>query len=739
MITCVLGRIALLTLLCLAWAGNAHSATLKTLLSFTGSSDGQAPYAAMTNGGSVLYGTTSSGGLYLAGTVFAVNPSTGVSKTIHSFTGGADGSGPTAALVLINGKLYGTTPSGGANGEGTLFTIDPKTHAQAVLWNFSGSGEGGRPYSQLLAYGGYFYGTTLNGGAHGQGTVFRFDPKKGKMTTLHSFGRGKDGNTALGGLVEYEGQFYGTTEFGGSSNSGTVYRVDPATGAEKVLYAFTGGADGGSLDAGLTIDGDSFYGTSLGGGKYGFGTVYRINPAKGTETVIYSFSGGADGAGPFGGLIRFAGLLWGTTNSSLVDSVPNGGGTVFNIDPKSNTETTVYGFGTFATTGDTTGFGPVTGLTEQGGALFGVTAYGGPYGGGTVFGIGTGTSFRVVHTFNGDGPGTNANAGVIDVSGTLYGTTSISGPLGQGTVFKAKHTEGPGFTLHQFAQGVDGGHPYAALTEAGGMLYGTTSGLPGTVFKINPATGEQSLVTAFNGTSEGNPEAPLIDVGGILYGTTYGNPAGLGSIFSIDPTTGHETQLLAFGGSNPGVLPKAGLTNVNGILYGTTSGLLDGAGYGTVFKFDPSSRLLTTLYTFTAGKGGHPIGSLVQLGSALYGTTSGGGAAGIGSVFQLDIASGTVSTLYSFKGGSDGGTPLAGLAVLGGKLIGTASDLGAAGAGTVFEIDPTTTMETTLYSFTGGADGGSPQCTLIVDSGVIYGTTSAGGTGNRGTVFSLRP
>jgi uncharacterized repeat protein (TIGR03803 family) len=736
------GQIALLLVMYVALAAGAQAATLKTLLSFAGSSDGQAPYAAMTNGGGVLYGSTSSGGLYFAGTVFATNPATGATTTIHSFTGGADGSGPTTPVLFINGDLYGTTPGGGANGQGTLFSINPKTHAETVLWNFTGGTEGGNPYSQLLAYGGYFYGTTLTGGAYGQGTVFRFDPVARSVKTLHSFGGGKDGSGAYGGLVNYDGQLYGTTEFGGGFNSGIVYRVNPATGAENVLYAFTGGADGGQINAGLTFDGGSFYGTSLGGGTYGWGCVYRINPATGVETTIYSFSGGADGAGPFGGLVRFAGLLWGTTNSSLVSTDQNGGGTVFSVDPTTGNETTVYAFGTYATPGNTTGFGPVTGLTEQGGTLYGVAAYGGPYSGGTVFGLGNGTSFRVVHAFDGSGPGINANAGVIDISGALFGTASLAGPIGQGTVFKVNHAAGPGINLHTFAQGADGGHSYAALVDVGGMLYGTTSGFPGTVFKIDAATGAESLVATFDGTSEGNPEAPLISVGGTLYGTTFGNPGGNGSIFSIDPATGEETELFAFGGRNPGAYPKAGLINVNGILYGTTSDLVDGSGYGTVFKFDPSTRVLTTLYSFTAAKGGHPIGSLVQLGSALYGTSSGGGAAGIGSVFKVDIATGAFSTVYSFTAQTDGGAPLAGLAVFDGKLIGTASDGGSSGgggAGTVFEIDPATGSETTLYAFSGGADGGSPQCTLISAFGVIYGTTSSGGAGNRGTVFSLTP
>jgi uncharacterized repeat protein (TIGR03803 family) len=230
-------------------------------------------------------------------------------------------------------------------------------------------------------------------------------------------------------------------------------------------------------------------------------------------------------------------------------------------------------------------------------------------------------------------------------------------------------------------------------------------------------------------------------VGGILYGTTFGGyGSDTGTIFGFNPSTGTATTLYAFQDASDGAFPKAGLLNVGGILYGTTSGLIPGGNDGTVFKIDPTSGDFTTLYTFTGGSdGSHPVAALIQFGSLLYGTARGGGTRGAGTVFSVDPVSGTETTVYTFTGANDGGLPQAALTVAHGTLFGTTSSGGASGAGTIFKLDPTTGIEQTLYDFTGGDDGGSPQAPLLAIGGVLYGTTSTGGAGNRGTIFSLVP
>ena len=147
--------------------------------------------------------------------------------------------------------------------------------------------------------------------------------------------------------------------------------------------------------------------------------------------------------------------------------------------------------------------------------------------------------------------------------------------------------------------------------------------------RVNPATGRKTTVYTFDGVNEGNPLAPLINVHGTLYGKTFGTGYGkeAGSIFSPDPVTGAETMLYSFAAANSGNAPKAGLTFVNGIFYGTTCGYQMPGG-GTMFSFDPSTKLLTTLYTHTSILGANPQSALVFRNGALYGTTPQGGSAG---------------------------------------------------------------------------------------------------------------
>jgi uncharacterized repeat protein (TIGR03803 family) len=150
------------------------------LYRFQGQPDGNAPYAGLVYAGGFLYGTTSSGGGQNQGTVFKIDPSTGVETLLYSFTGGTDGGVPYAGLIYDGGALYGTTYSGGASGQGTLFKVSPKTGAETVLHSFGGT-DGILPKGTLIDVGGAFYGTTsaggqLSNGSGGAGTVFVFTP-----------------------------------------------------------------------------------------------------------------------------------------------------------------------------------------------------------------------------------------------------------------------------------------------------------------------------------------------------------------------------------------------------------------------------------------------------------------------------------------------------------------------------------------------------------------------------------
>ena len=372
------------------WVVATQSAQAQTyketvLYSFTGSPDGASPWAGLIRDkAGNFYGTTHDGGDPGQGTVFELTAN-GKESVLYSFGGYPDAARPEAVLVRnATGDLFGTTTYyGGAFLWGAVFKVT-KARKETVLYSFTGGADGGYPTGGVVRdTAGNLYGTTVDGGEGsgcyygGCGTAFKLDAT-GKETVLHSFTVGKDGASPAAGLVrDSVGDVYGTTYYGGNANCnksgnsgcGTIFRVTKS-GKEIVLYSFTG-TDGAYPYAGLLRDAKgNLYGTTSEGGDlnctppYGCGTVFKLTKA-GKLTVLYSFTGGADGAVPSGGLIRdTAGNLYGASGG--------GNGRVFKLT-KAGKLTVLYTF-----TGGVDGAGPNGGLIRAvAGNLYGTTAYGG--------------------------------------------------------------------------------------------------------------------------------------------------------------------------------------------------------------------------------------------------------------------------------------------------------------------------------------------------------------------------
>ena len=246
---------------------------------------GAIPVAGLVQGSDGnFYGTTELGGAHFRGTVFKID-ATGNLTTLHSFSGSpSDGANPTAALAQgTDGNFYGTTASGGAHSFGTVFQITP-AGALTVLHSFSGyPSEGAVPFGGLVqGTDGNFYGTTASGGAHFQGTVFNVDTA-GNLATLHSFsGSPSEGTAPVGGLVQgTDGNFYGTTASGGANFRGTVFNIDTA-GNLTTLHSFSGPTSEGSAPFAAVIQGTdgNFYGTTAAGGAHGEGTVFQLSSSS---------------------------------------------------------------------------------------------------------------------------------------------------------------------------------------------------------------------------------------------------------------------------------------------------------------------------------------------------------------------------------------------------------------------------------------------------------------------------
>jgi uncharacterized repeat protein (TIGR03803 family) len=251
-----------------------------------GDGDGAGPYAGLLNVDGTLYGTTIGGGGDF-GTVFAITKS-GAETVLHSFGAPGDGAEPVASLISVNGTLYGTTEYGGAYGYGsygfgTVFEIK-KSGAETVLHSFpSGSADGTQPLAGLLNVGGTLYGTASEGGANcdgsgGCGMVFKITTS-GTETVFYSFKGDKssnDGYYPVAGLVNVNGTLYGTTLAGGANGDGTVFAITKS-GKETVLHSFKGGSDGSAPEGLVQLDG-ALYGTTDSGGAYGDGTVFSLKP-----------------------------------------------------------------------------------------------------------------------------------------------------------------------------------------------------------------------------------------------------------------------------------------------------------------------------------------------------------------------------------------------------------------------------------------------------------------------------
>jgi uncharacterized repeat protein (TIGR03803 family) len=272
-------------------------------------------------------------------------------------------------------------------------------------------------------------------------------------TVLHRFkGSPTDGAQPVSGLIrDSAGNLYGTTSVGGPStgatNAGVVFKLDKT--GETVLHSFTGGADGASPTAGVIQDSaGNLYGTTRYGGSssrcsYGCGVVFKLD-TTGTETVLYSFTGGADGDAPNAGVIRdSAGNFHGTTYTGgiVTHSCSSGCGVVFKLDT-TGTETVVHRFG-----GPTDGANPTAGLIgDSAGNLYGTTYNGGASGAGVVFKLDTTGTATVLYNFTGKADGGNPSGVIRDSAGNLYGTTSAGGIVNQtctfgcGVVFKLDTT-----------------------------------------------------------------------------------------------------------------------------------------------------------------------------------------------------------------------------------------------------------------------------------------------------------
>jgi uncharacterized repeat protein (TIGR03803 family) len=348
----------------------AKSSKFLTLYSFAGRpNDGSNPMASLISVKGVLYGTTYNGGKVNGeGTVYAIDPETGEETIVTSDMG----VGPLAPVTFYKHSLFGTTYN-----EGNIFSVDVKTKEAMSLYTFPDGGDG-EPASPngLTAFGGKLFGSTFEGGDRGCGYVFSFSLTTDMLVTLHKFACGNGGANPEGSLILHKGLLYGVTAEGGVGPGGTIFSVNPTSGAEKTLHPFKGSSEGG-YPTGIVFQSGLIYGSAMNGGVNSSGTLFSFDPATKKYITLLAFPGGAGGCGPVGAPVEYKAKLYGVT-SSCGDS--GNDGILYELSLKTGEEKVLHIF-----SNGLDGGSPFAGLLLYQGALYGTTIYGGTYKFGTVF------------------------------------------------------------------------------------------------------------------------------------------------------------------------------------------------------------------------------------------------------------------------------------------------------------------------------------------------------------------
>jgi uncharacterized repeat protein (TIGR03803 family) len=435
---------------------NAGSGALTTLVSFNGTNGANPEAGVIEDSSGNLFGTTNGGGSSRDGTVFEIKAGSNDVTTLASFNG-TEGEYPLGGVVEdSSGNLFGTTAWSGSSGQGTVFEIQPGSKAVTTLASFNGT-NGSEPTAGVVEdSSGNLFGTTFQGGSSNDGTLFEIKAGTNAVTTLVSFNATTGANPDAGVVEDSSGNLFGTTDNGGANGDGTVFEIKAGSNAVTTIVSFNG-TNGEYPDAGVVEDSSgNLFGTTGSGGPSDDGTVFEIQAGSGAVTTLASFNV-ANGSYPDGGLFEDSGgNLFGTT----YEGGPRGEGTVFQIQPGSNAVTTLTYFG------NTEGGLPYGDLVEgSNGNLFGTNSSSGSGGDGTVFEITAGSNaVTTLASFNGS-DGMCPYAGLVeDSSGNLFGTTGSGGPSDDGTVFEIKAGSDAVTTLASF-NGSNGANPNAGLIE----------------------------------------------------------------------------------------------------------------------------------------------------------------------------------------------------------------------------------------------------------------------------------
>ncbi|RED97885.1 choice-of-anchor tandem repeat GloVer-containing protein [Marinoscillum furvescens] len=465
---------------------------------------GDGPHADLTMAGTFLWGTTQQGGDNDLGVIYTIDTENNTISIVYHLTA-ADGENPSAALTAYDGNMYGVTTEGGANNLGTIYKIN-EAEGFTKLMDFSAA-TGGTPVQSMVwvdsvfvgltssdlteDLGGFYafnpesetlrvlrefdeldeyrsgmilvgeelWGTTYNSGAHAKGSIFSYQLNTEQYKTAFDFGNHPGNASALSELLHANGRYWGTTQLGGTHNSGVLFSIDEDGSDFTMNHHFTL-IDGNPLGSLQAIDDDRFWGVLIGAGQHG--AIYEYNHTLQQFSIIHYFDQ-QDGNVPYSGLTKIDDQLWGVTELGGANNM----GVIYKVDlNNSNDVTVVHEFD------GTDGQLPHGDLTLFNGRMYGTTTAGGNAQVGTLFSVDVNSlEFAVEHYFTAQ-ESVTATGGLTAFYSRLWGI-SQNGGQGAGTIFAYDPKNQELEVVHEFS-GEDGAVPSGSLTLLDNNLYGTT-------------------------------------------------------------------------------------------------------------------------------------------------------------------------------------------------------------------------------------------------------------------------
>jgi uncharacterized repeat protein (TIGR03803 family) len=674
----------------------------------------------MAQSGNFLYGV-------ISGSIFHFDPLKRMLTVDHSLS--KTGIHPRADLTEgENGKFYGMTPEGGANGGGVIFEWDPTTNVYIEKIDLD-SISGIVPYGSLCLFEGKFYAMTTSGGMYNKGVIFEWDPVTNIYTKKIDFDGTALGSNPEGTLTSDGGKLYGMTVTGGTAGSGVIFEWDPRTNIYTKKIDFDDSLKGASPHGALTFNEGKFYGMTSDGGAMGDGVIFEWDPSTNTYIKKIDLDGITKGSNPFGSLTLCDNNFYGMTLNGGVHEV----GVIFKWNPDDNTFSKKFDFAT-SYDENPTGFNPYGSFTLFEGKLYGMTYSGGPRNKGVIFEWDpSGDIYIEKKNFDNVGPwwvSSGSPYGSLALSrGKFYGMASKGSGTDENAVGFIFECEPSGnFTCKYDFSYNEGYSPNDPLVQSDGKMYGMAFGdgirFPiNYIFEWNPAAKTYSKRTVSVTFSDQCLPGALA----LSDGKFYANIACQGVFIEWDPVANRIVEKNS---------------HSNGATWGPltiAAGKFYGMNYSSIFEWDPVADICVKKIDFDcATTGCDPRGALTLSGGKFYGMTYSGGVNDAGVLFEWDPA----TNIYNKKIDLEdltGGHPEGSLAMSGGKLYGMTANGGSHDMGVIFEWDPATNIYIIKIDFDGITKGKNPTGSLTLSNGRFYGITDSGGTNNGGVIFDWDP